>query len=194
MIAIMSAAFLSLLDRLRPRKRHWRDGAVLFQRGDRVREMHLVTSGTVNLMRSQADGSTLVLQRAGPGSILAEASLHSDAYHCDAMASGDAVTSSYSKGSLKKLLFETAANGELWAGYLAHELQKSRLRSEILSLKTVSQRLDAWIELSGEWPIPKGTWKFVAYELGVTPEAFYRELAARRAAQRMRLARSLRAT
>lgn len=181
----MSAAFLPLLDRLRPRKRHWRDGAVLFQRGDRVREMHLVTSGTVNLMRSQADGSTLVLQRAGPGSILAEASLHSDAYHCDAIASGDAVTSSCSKGSLKKLLFETAGNGELWAGYLAHELQKSRLRSEILSLKTVSQRLDAWIELSGEWPIPKGTWKFVAHELGVTPEAFYRELAVRRGTQRL---------
>ena len=184
MIAIMSAVFLSLLDRLRCRKRLWRDGAVLFQRGDRVREIHLVTSGTVNLERSQVDGSTLVLQRAGPGSILAEASLHSDAYHCDAMASGDAVTSSCSKASLKKLLFEAPGNGELWAGYLAHELQKTRHRSELLSLKTVSQRLDAWIELSGEWPIPKGKWKYVAYELGVTPEAFYRELATRRAAQR----------
>lgn len=145
-----------------------------------MREMHLVMAGAVNLVRSQIDGATLILQRAGPGSILAEASLHSETYHCDAIISGEAETFAYSRSSLKKLLFDTPEAGEVWARYLARELQSARLRAEILSLKTVTQRLDAWIVLSGEWPVPKGQWKLVAHQLGVTPEAFYRELAARR--------------
>lgn len=178
MIFIMS--LLPLLRSLRARKHQWKDGAILFRRGDQVREMHLVIAGAVNLVRSQIDGATLILHKAGPGSFLAEASLYSEAYHCDAIVTVEAETMVYSRSSLKKLLHEMPEASEMWARQLAHELQSARLRAEILSLKTVAQRLDAWI-LSGEWPVPKGQWKLVANQLGVTPEAFYRELAARRA-------------
>lgn len=51
----------------------------------------------------------------------------------------------------------------------------------MLSLKTVAERLDAWTAANQGAPPIKGEWKTVAVEMGVSPEALYRELAKRRA-------------
>jgi CRP-like cAMP-binding protein len=111
---------------------------------------------------------------------LAEASLYSETYHCDAVASGPAVTRVYSKAGLKRLLSNSPEISDIWANFLAQELQRTRLRSEILSLKTVAERLDAWIVWHGDSMAEKGQWKLVANQIGVSPEALYREVAKRR--------------
>lgn len=180
MIVIMSYSIEPFLKGLVSRRRHFDRGQSLFHRGDPVKEMHFVLTGSVHLVRHQGDGSTLVLQRAGPGSILAEASLYSETYHCDAVASGPAETRAYAKPGFKKLLATSSAFSDVWANYLAQELQGARLRSEILSLKTVAGRLDAWIAWNGGASPGKGEWKLVANEIAVSPEALYRELARRR--------------
>lgn len=65
-------------------------------------------------------------------------------------------------------------------GISSLELQNARLHAEILSLKTVAQRLDAWMTWKdGVFP-RKGEWKTIASQLGVSPEALYREIAKRR--------------
>lgn len=51
-----------------------------------MRVMFLVTDGCANLVRYQEDGRPAVLQRARRGTVLAEASVFSDHYHCDAVA------------------------------------------------------------------------------------------------------------
>jgi hypothetical protein len=61
------------------------------------------------------------------------------------------------------------------AAHLASEVQGARARAELLSLRTVSERLRAWRALHGELP-PRGRWIEVAQEIGVTPEALYRVL------------------
>jgi CRP-like cAMP-binding protein len=66
------------------------------------------------------------------------------------------------------------------AQYLALEVQSARARAEIVALKTVAARLDAWLALNNGPLPPKGRWCEVAEEIGVTPEALYRELARRR--------------
>ena len=43
----------------------------------------------------------------------------------------------------------------------------------------VSARLDAWLAWHGELP-PRGDWKQLADQIGVSPEALYREMARRR--------------
>ena len=142
--------------------------------------MHFVLTGAIHLVRYQGDGSVLILQRAGPGSILAEASLYSGIYHCDAVAFGATDTRTYPKAGLKKLLAKSPEFSDVWANYLALELQRSRQRSEILSLRTVSERFDAWIAWNGGNSPEKGEWKLVASQIGVSPEALYREIAKRR--------------
>ena len=89
-------------------------------------------------------------------------------------------TRAYAKASFAKLLVKSHELSNVWAGYLAQELQRARLRSEILSLKTVAQRLDAWIAWNGGRSPKKGEWRFVANQIGISPEALYREIATRR--------------
>lgn len=180
MIIIMLRSIERHLKGLRARQQHFENGRHLFHRGDPVTEMHFVTTGSIHLVRHQSDGSSLILQRASPGSILAEASLYSETYHCDAVASGAADTRAYAKASLKKLLAKSPEFSNAWANHLAHELQSARLRAEILSLKTVADRLDAWTAWNGAGPPEKGEWKLVANQIGVSPEALYREIAKRR--------------
>jgi CRP-like cAMP-binding protein len=180
MITIMLRSIEPYLDGLRGREQRFENGRFLFHRGDPVTVMHFVLSGSIHLVRHQSDGSRLILQRAQPGSILAEASLYSGAYHCDAVASGTAHTRVYAKAGLKKLLAKSPEFSDVWANYLAQELQGSRLRSEILSLNTVARRLDAWIAWNGGSCPEKGGWNLLASQIGVSPEALYREMAKRR--------------
>jgi len=180
MIAIMSAAIEPYLQGLRARARQVENGRPLFRRGDPVTDVYYVVTGAIHLVRYQTDGAALILQRAGPGSIVAEASLYFGSYHCDAIASGAADTRAYAKASVKRLLARSPEFSEIWANDLALELQRARLRAEILALRTVSQRLDAWIAGNGGTFPRKGDWKSVAGQIGVSPEALYRDIAKRR--------------
>ena len=178
MIEIMSEELGALLQGLRGRECEFAAGASVFHLDDPVRVVHFVRRGAIHLVRTQEDGAALILQRARAGAILAEASVYSDRYHCDARAESDAVTWAVAQKDLRRRL---DANPELsrdWARHLAHEVQRARLHAEILSLKTVAARLSAWLFWNGALP-EKGQWRRIADEIGVTPEAFYRELAKR---------------
>ena len=162
MIDIMSADLKSQLHVIRSHELIFRPGQFLFHLGDRVTVIHVIEEGVVHLIRRRVDGAALVLQRAGPGSILAEASLHSNAYHCDAVAQAPTRSSALSKGEIKARLGTVPAFAEAWIDHLAHEVQRSRLHAEILSLQTVAARLDAWIACNEGRAPAKGEWRGVA--------------------------------
>jgi len=180
MIAIMSSVLFDLLARLPSNRRHFGEGAFLFHRDDPVELLHLVEEGAVHLLRHQAGGASLVLQRARAGSLLAEASLYSEHYHCDAVAIRASATRSFAKPLLLQAIARDGALAEAWAGHLARDVQAARLRAEILSMRTVAERLDAWMDLRGRGLPQRGDGTAVASEIGVSPEALYRELARRR--------------
>lgn len=175
----MSHSLEHLLRQLRGREYTFAAGEALFHQGDPVRLLHIVCGGTVHLKRHQRDGSALILQRARPGSILAEASVYSATYHCDARAESDATTWAVPRSELRRELACEPALSQAWAAHLANEVQRARLQAEILSLKTVAARLDAWIAWNGSL-LAKGQWSLIALEIGVSPEALYREMAKRR--------------
>lgn len=179
MIEVMSTRTASLLDDLRGRELAFGAGEPLFHLGDPVQLVHIVRTGVVHLIRHQDDGPPLVLQRAGPGSILAEASVYSTRYHCDARVETAATIWAVSRGDLRKRLAESPDFSNAWAEHLAQEVHCARFRAELLTLKTVAARLNAWIAMSGALP-HKGQWLNVALEIGVSHEALYRELAKRR--------------
>jgi CRP/FNR family transcriptional regulator, dissimilatory nitrate respiration regulator len=179
MMAIMSTRLNSLLQGLKGHECEFAAGAAVFHVGDAVRVVHFVRQGCIHLARHQEDGAALILQRARAGSILAEASVYSDRYHCDARAESDATTWAVARKDLRRRLEARPEASQVWARHLAQEVQHARLNAEILSLRTVEARLNAWLTLNGALP-GKGQRRRIADEIGVSPEAFYRELARRR--------------
>lgn len=181
MIVIMPAELNSLLHRLKGHDCEFAAGVPVFHINDPVRMVHFVRRGTIHLVRHQEDGAALILQRARAGSILAEASVYSDRYHCDARADSGAATWAVARKDLCRRLETRTEASQAWARHLAHEVQRARLHAEILSLRTVAARLDAWTAWNGAL-LEKGQRRRIADEIGVSPEALYRELARRRMA------------
>ena len=156
-------------------------GQALFREGDPVRRVHVVLEGEMKLVRYAASGAELILERAGSGTLLAEASCFSSRYHCTAVAvsscrlAGVDPSALFTAGTQASFLFALARD-------LSRQVQQSRARCEILALKTVEDRLEAWLALNDEALPAKGGWSLLAAELAVSPEALYRTLAARRKA------------
>lgn len=180
MIPIMFDSFISTIVSHATACKGLEKGACLFRQGDPVRSVFVVASGTIELTRFNEGGTTLILQRAEKMAFLAEASVYSEYYHCDAIAAENSAVHELRLSAFTKLLADDKAFFHAWAAHLAREVQSTRYRCEILSRKTVSDRLDGWLLWKeGKLP-PKGQWKSIALQIGVSPESFYRELAKRR--------------
>lgn len=154
-------------------------GETLFAASEYVADIFMVRSGRVHLQRHTTHGAQMVLQNAGPGEVVAEASAYSSRYHCDAVAAAESVVAGLPKERFLSALADHPALAESWSGLLARSVQAARLRAEIRTLPRVSDRLAAWLGEGNALP-EKGHWQEVAAELGVTREALYRELARHR--------------
>ena len=176
----MSTALIPALRALSDDIRHFDKGALLFAQRDKVQSLHLIETGAVHLVRHQIGGFALTLHRADAGAILAEASLFSERYHCDAVAQQPTRTVCIPKATVQAEMTRDPALTRAWAVFLTREVQATRARAEILALRTVANRLDAWLAMRGGDLPDKGGWKSVAGEIGVSAEALYRELARRR--------------
>jgi len=179
MITIMSGNFEQLF--ADAGLRDFAAGETLFRAGDAVVSMILLRSGHAELVRHTGHGLRMILQRAGPGQVLAEASAWSDAYHCDAVACGPCAAAVLPRRVFRMRLKSAPDLADTWAKNLARAVQAARLRAEIRSLPRVADRLSAWLAEGNRLP-DKGHWQEVASELGVTREALYRELSRRRRA------------
>lgn len=180
MIAIMSMAWFDRISSLIERECLLGDGDVLFRAGDAVRYFYVVRSGCILLARVQPSGDMLVLQRAIAGQLAAEASVFAARYHCDALSSSTTVVGRIRKSDVEQLKAKDPVWLGAFAAHLAHEVQQARARAQLLSLKRVGARLDAWLALNDRALPSRGRWVELAAELAVTPEALYRELALRR--------------
>lgn len=180
MIGIMSDDLIAKLRELGGIERGLERGSFLFHRGDPVKSVFGIVDGAAELVRRQENGNSLVLQRATSGTVLAEGSIYSEFYHCEALASEDATFLVVAKSKLREHLKSDPGFAELWATYLARQVQKERFRSEVLALRTVAERLDMWLNWHDTDTPLRGQWSTVAREIGVSPEALYRELAKRR--------------
>jgi CRP/FNR family transcriptional regulator, dissimilatory nitrate respiration regulator len=180
MIRIMTEEFIDRLRSIPHRTRHEAVETVLFRRDAPVRKLYVVESGVVELLRFSESGAALVLQRASDKSILAEASIYSQIYHCDAVVTEPARLLEFSKRNLLDTIATDKKLMHMWGRYLAAAVQNARHRAEILSLRSVANRLDGWLAINNEKMPAKGQWISIATEIGVTPEALYREIAKRR--------------
>lgn len=151
----------------------------LFSQGDKVRSLFIVREGAVDLERTSGSGATLTLQRARPVSVISEASLYAENYHCSAVCKERTLTWLIPKAAILKRLEQNNSFAAIWVRHLAREIQRTRFQAEVMALKTVAGRLDAWLDWNGGALPAKGEWKGLASQIGVSPEALYRELAKR---------------
>lgn len=153
-------------------------GRYLFHQGDAVQYIFQILGGEVQLFRRHRQGQKLILQRGLQGNILAEASLFTDNYHCDAIASDHSRLRCYKRKDILLQFENDSAFAKRWANHLASEVRAARFKAEILSQRTVAHRLEMWLLQNGTLP-NKGRWHLLADEIGVSAEALYRELGSR---------------
>ncbi len=175
MISIMSV-WLNIFDTAPIRK--VAKGAAVFRQEHPVQFMYLVRSGAIALERPMKDGVPLTLHIATANMALAEASLFADNYHCDAVARSDAKVASLPRAKFLAFIGDHPDAALSLIEIHAKKVQAQRARIEILRLRRVADRLNAWLDFHGE-PV-KGEWINVAEQIGVSAPALYRELAKRR--------------
>ncbi|WP_426308394.1 Crp/Fnr family transcriptional regulator [Acidovorax facilis] len=149
----------------------------VFQAGDPVCSIYLVAAGEVRLVRYSRSGSEVILQRSRQG-FVAEASLDSRLYHCNAVASEPSDLLEFPADAFRTALHDSSDFRAAWQSQLSQELRKLRSQCERLSLHRAADRIAHYIHSEGvdgcvTLQQPRKAW---AAELGLTHEALYRTL------------------
>ena len=154
-------------------------GGALFRLGDKPVNFYEVIAGRVRLSRVDRSGREVILYVAGPGETLAEASLYSPAYHCDAIASTVATVRAYPKAALLAAFARDRKAAQAFTATLARQVMNLRTRIEQRNIRSARDRVRHYLTVNADAGIVtlRGTLKDLAGELGLTHEALYRTLA-----------------
>jgi CRP-like cAMP-binding protein len=162
--------------------RKLKSGEALFRLGDKTAGLCEVISGRVRLARVDRTGREIVLHVAGPGDTIAEASLFSPHYHCDAIANTPAVVRIYPKQAVLLAFEQDRKAAQAFAATLARQVMNLRTRIEQRNIRSARERVRHFLALNvgadGHTVVLTGTLKDLAAELGLSHEALYRTLAA----------------
>ena len=157
-------------------------GEAIFRHGARSRHVYHLRRGRVLLHRFGPAGEEVIIHAAAAGEFFAEASLHSDRYHCTAVAAADGEVGAIDAAALRQRLRTDPQFALQWVERLSQQLREVRARVERLSLKSASERVRHLLVTRGRGTPPRlqveGTLRQLAPELGLTHEALYRTLAA----------------
>jgi CRP/FNR family transcriptional regulator, dissimilatory nitrate respiration regulator len=155
-------------------------GQTLFRLGDATAGFYEVVGGQLRLTRVDTDGRQIVLHVAAPGETIAEASLFSPSYHCDAIATTDAVVRLYPKAVVLDEFQRNPEVAQAFMAMLAHQVMNLRTRLEQRNIRSARDRIRHYLALNagpdGRTVLLRGTVKDLAAELGLTHEALYRAL------------------
>lgn len=112
------------------------------------------------------------------GGFIAEASLDSRAYHCDAVCTRPSTLLLFTADAFRNALEADIRFCKAWQSLLAREVRKLRAQCERLSLHNAASRIAHYIESEGVDGVITLTQsrKAWAAELGLTHEALYRAL------------------
>jgi CRP-like cAMP-binding protein len=159
-----------------------KSGEALFRLGDKTTGFFEVIAGRVRMCRVDRSGHEVILYVAGPGETIAEASLFSSSYHCDAVASTAAVVRIYPKQAMLAAFEKDAKAAQAFTATLARQVMNLRTRIEQRNIRSARERVRHYLSVNadgdGRTVALRGTLKDLAAELGLTHEAFYHTLAA----------------
>jgi len=153
---------------------------ILFHQSDSVESVYLVRRGKIKLSRCTIDGNTVILQLATAGEMIAEASLFSEKYHCQATVEGAfAELCCFDKSKLLDALGCSSDSAMQILEIFAKQIRKQRVMLEIRNIRSAKQRIYSYLELEANAQhvvVLQQTYKDMAYQLGLAHETFYRSL------------------
>jgi CRP-like cAMP-binding protein len=162
-------------------ERNLQAGEALFRQGDKTTNFCEIVSGRVRLARVDRAGHEVVLHVAGAGETIAEASLYSPHYHCDAIANTEAVVRLYPKTAVLAAFAQDPKLAQSFSATLARQVMNLRTRIEQRNIRSARERLRHYLsvnaEADGRHVALPGTLKELAADLGLSHEALYRNLA-----------------
>lgn len=163
-------------------ERTFNAGEAVFRMGAAARHVHFLAEGQVTLSRFGPQGEEVAIHAARAGEFFAEASLHSERYHCTAVVAQPALVASIPSDELRALLRRDAEFAMQWLSVVSRQLRQARTRVERLCLKGARERVRHLLLTEGTGAVhrytPHGSVKDLAVELGLSHEALYRTLAA----------------
>jgi CRP/FNR family transcriptional regulator, dissimilatory nitrate respiration regulator len=161
-------------------ERKLKAGQTLFRLGNRTAGLYEIVRGKVRLARVDASGREAILHMAAAGDTIAEASLFSPTYHCDAIATSDALVRLYPKAAVLAAFRRDPKAAQAFMTMLARQVMSLRTRLEQRNINSARERIRHYLALhvgsDGRTIALPGTVKDLAGELGLTHEALYRTL------------------
>ena len=156
-------------------------GETLFRQGSRTVGLYEVISGKVRLVRVDRSGREAILHSASVGETIAEASLFSPTYHCDAIATTKTVVRFYPKAAILVEFKRNPKAAEAFMAMLARQIMDLRTRLEQRNIHSARDRIRHYFAVNlgpdGRSVALPGSLKEFAAHLGLTHEALYRTLA-----------------
>jgi CRP/FNR family transcriptional regulator, dissimilatory nitrate respiration regulator len=155
-------------------------GQMLFDQGDATVGVYEVVSRKVRQVRVDPEGRDVVVGIAGPGEMIAEASLFSGTHDCAARAVTNAVVRLYRKATLLAQLERDPQAALSFMATLVEQILNLRIRLERRSIPSARDRVRHYLttNVGGRErtvALPS-TLKDLAAELGLTHETVYRTL------------------
>src|SRR5262249_5012802 len=174
---------------------------VLFRQGDKVRAIYFIEQGRLRLERRTFDGRLLILGTTPANEFFVEASLFSEIFHCDAVASEPSGVRIFPQHPVLHALRPDPASAISLLKLAAHQIIELRQRLELMKVRSAKERVMLYLDFNagadGTVRLP-GPLQDIASELGLTREALYRTLASleqtgaiERTKSRIRLKKSL---
>lgn len=186
MIAIMSASnfFLSLETACGPgavRVVSLQAGEALFRQDGQTPGLPMVLEGRIDLIRWTRSGHCVRIHCARAGEIFAEASLYAEACHCDAVAATPSFVKILSKRAILGTFDTSPGLLQMFVVQLAGSLVTARRLLELRAITPLTERFMArlaeLVDQDGHLPEHLALTS-IAEELGVSPPALYRAIAA----------------
>lgn len=153
---------------------------LLFHRDDPTHHMFGVLKGEARLRRMTSEGVEMVVHRAGPDTLFAEAALFSKKYHCDGEALAGSEIVAFPKQGVLNLLNTDSAFAVAFCQRMAGQVQRLRAHVELRAIRSAEDRIMAALSLRTDAQMTgvelECTWKSFAQEIGLSHEALYRAL------------------
>ena len=118
-----------------------KQGEFLFQMGDISTHLYTVLDGSVRLVRYSREGDAIVMHTARSGDNLAEASLFSDTYHCDAEAVEPSTVACYDKQGIMDVLHASPEKSLACIALFSRQVRSLRALLEVRSIRSARDRV-----------------------------------------------------